>query len=73
MSCGRVLNLHTQIAIEAAKAGKIVFLEKPMALNENELKELVTQGESDTIEFKESLQLKNEIGERVSSFSSSKE
>lgn len=31
---------HTRIAIDALKAGKAVFLEKPMALNETELREL---------------------------------
>jgi len=34
-------NLHAEIATEAAKKGKAVFSEKPMALNEKELKELV--------------------------------
>lgn len=34
-------NLHAKIAIEAAKAGKAVFVEKPMALNQEELDELV--------------------------------
>jgi len=35
-------NLHAKMAIEAAKAGKAIFLEKPMALNQAELNELVT-------------------------------
>jgi len=34
-------NLHAKIAMEAAKAGKAVFSEKPMALNKRELNELV--------------------------------
>ena len=36
------------------------------------LKELISQGESETLEFKESIQLKDEIGETVSAFSNSK-
>jgi len=34
-------NLHSGMAIEALKAGKAVFLEKPMALNKEELDRLV--------------------------------
>lgn len=34
-------NLHAKIATEAAKAGKAVLCEKPMAMNEEELDELV--------------------------------
>lgn len=37
-----------------------------------DLKGLIKQGESEIIEFKESLQLKNEIGETVSAFSNSR-
>jgi len=34
-------NLHAKIAIDAAKSGKSIFVEKPMALNEEELNALV--------------------------------
>lgn len=34
-------NLHSQIAMESLKAGKSVFLEKPMAVNQSELQKLV--------------------------------
>jgi predicted dehydrogenase/threonine dehydrogenase-like Zn-dependent dehydrogenase len=34
-------NLHARMAIDAAKAGKAVFVEKPMALRQEELDELV--------------------------------
>ncbi len=37
-----------------------------------DLKELISQGESEILEFKESLQLENEIGKSVSAFSNSK-
>lgn len=37
-----------------------------------DLRGLISQGESETLEFKESLQLKDEIGETVSAFSNSK-
>jgi len=33
-------NLHAKMAIQAAKAGKAIFVEKPMALNFSELEEL---------------------------------
>lgn len=35
-------NLHARMAIEAAKAGKAIFLEKPMALNQAEMDDLVS-------------------------------
>jgi len=37
-----------------------------------DLKKLISQGESETVELKKSLQLKDEIGESVSAFSNSK-
>ncbi len=36
-----------------------------------DLKKLISKGESETLEFKESLQLKDEIGETISAFSNS--
>lgn len=44
-------NLHSKIAIEAAKAGKFVFVEKPMATNIKELKELVNILEGTKVPF----------------------
>jgi len=35
------------------------------------IEELIERGESETLEFKESLQLKDEIGETISAFSNS--
>ena len=37
-----------------------------------DLRKIILQGESEIVEFKESLQLKDEIGESVSAFSNSK-
>lgn len=44
-------NLHSQIAVEAAKAGKAVFVEKPMAVNKDQLYELVKVLEETKIPF----------------------
>jgi len=44
-------NLHAAVAIEAAKASKAVFVEKPMALNRKELNELVQVLEETKIPF----------------------
>jgi len=44
-------NLHAKIAMEAAKAGKAIFLEKPMALNQEELDELVKVLEENQVPF----------------------
>ena len=44
-------NLHAKIAMEAAKTGKAVFLEKPMALNQEELDELVKVLEETQVPF----------------------
>jgi len=41
-------------------------------MNEKELKELIKKGESEKIEFKESLSVKDEIGECISAFSNTK-
>ena len=44
-------NLHSQIAIQAARAGKAVFLEKPMALDYPELKELADELDKTQVPF----------------------
>jgi predicted dehydrogenase/threonine dehydrogenase-like Zn-dependent dehydrogenase len=44
-------NLHARIAMEAAKAGKAVFLEKPMALNEAELDKLAATLQKTRVPF----------------------
>jgi len=41
-------------------------------MTEKELKKLIAQGESETLEFKESLKLLDELGETVSAFSNTK-
>ena len=44
-------NMHARMAIQAAKAGKFVFVEKPMALNRKELAELVQVLEETKVPF----------------------
>jgi predicted dehydrogenase len=44
-------NLHAKMAVEAAQAGKAIFLEKPMALNNEELSELVKVIEETQVPF----------------------
>jgi len=44
-------NLHVPIAIEAAKAGKDIFSEKPMAMNERELEKLVNALKKTRVNF----------------------
>jgi len=44
-------NMHARMAIQAAKAGKSVFVEKPMALNRKELAELVQVLEKTKVPF----------------------
>ena len=44
-------NLHAPMAIKAAQAGKAIFLEKPMALNQGELDDLVVVLEETQVPF----------------------
>lgn len=44
-------NLHAKMAMEAARAGKAIFLEKPMAINQEELDELVKVLEEKQVPF----------------------
>jgi len=44
-------NLHAQFAVEAARAGKAVFLEKPMAMNAEELDQLTCVLEETKVPF----------------------
>ncbi|MEK6903119.1 MAG: bi-domain-containing oxidoreductase [Nanoarchaeota archaeon] len=44
-------NLHAPLTIQAAQAKKNVFLEKPMAMNENELKEMIREIKKNNIFF----------------------
>jgi len=44
-------NLHAPMAMEAARVGKAIFLEKPMALNQAELDELVEVLEETKVPF----------------------
>jgi predicted dehydrogenase len=44
-------NMHAPMAVEAAEAGKAVILEKPMAMNDEELEELVKVLEETRIPF----------------------
>jgi predicted dehydrogenase/threonine dehydrogenase-like Zn-dependent dehydrogenase len=44
-------NTHAKLALQAAKAGKAIFVEKPMALNQTELDELFPVLEGNSIPF----------------------
>jgi predicted dehydrogenase/threonine dehydrogenase-like Zn-dependent dehydrogenase len=44
-------NLHAPMAIQAAQAGKAIFLEKPMALNQTELDDLMAVLEETQVPF----------------------
>jgi predicted dehydrogenase/threonine dehydrogenase-like Zn-dependent dehydrogenase len=44
-------NLHAKMATEAARAGKAIFLEKPMALNQSELDDLAAVLEETQVPF----------------------
>ncbi len=44
-------NLHAKLSIEAAKNGKAVLVEKPMALNQQELTELISALETFNVPF----------------------
>jgi len=68
-------NLHAKIAIDAAKAGKAIFLEKPMAMNDEELLDLTTVLTESKVPFivgfnrrfsKYSVELKKSIKNRIS-------
>lgn len=44
-------NLHASMAIKAARAGKAIFLEKPMAINEEELNEMIAVMQETQVPF----------------------
>ena len=44
-------SLHAQLAIEAMSAGKNVFVEKPLAMNQNEACEMITVAKAHNVEL----------------------
>lgn len=61
-------NLHAKLVIEALKKGKNVFVEKPLCLNEEELKEIISVYKSQVLSFNSKLLLMVGFNRRFSPF-----
>ena len=55
-----------------ARASRRGIVKRKPVMTKEQFRKLITQGEGQRLEFKESLQLKDEIGETASAFSNSK-